>query len=177
MLTQLKTDVLIKEAIQLAFFRLAEYLERQHLWVRLQAQNGQKQRTFFWNSSVYSCSEKLPRNWRSHTTRCTTSQNRANCLTRIERVVGGPVHNWEGQHPGVASSLLMLRLVFWRLLFNEAACWGLVRRLFLKLDPLIYLSSCSVVHRGHPLFLFWLETVCAVLWSCTQCCMRSSVSC
>jgi hypothetical protein len=27
------------------------------LWVRLQAQNGQKQRTFFWNSSVYSCSE------------------------------------------------------------------------------------------------------------------------
>ena len=30
----------------------------QHLWVRLQAQNGQKQITFCWNSSVYSCSEK-----------------------------------------------------------------------------------------------------------------------
>jgi hypothetical protein len=38
--------VLIKEAIKLAF-RLVEYLERQHLCVRLQAQNGQKQITFF----------------------------------------------------------------------------------------------------------------------------------
>ena len=44
MLAQLKTVVLIKEAIQLAFFRLVEYLEHQHLWVRLQPQNGQKQR-------------------------------------------------------------------------------------------------------------------------------------
>ena len=41
MLAQLKT-VLIKEAIKLAFFRLVEYLEHQYLWVRLQAQNGQK---------------------------------------------------------------------------------------------------------------------------------------
>ena len=47
MLAQLKTVVLIKEAIQLAFFRLVEYLEHQHLWVRLQAQNGLKQRPFF----------------------------------------------------------------------------------------------------------------------------------
>ena len=47
MLAQLKTVVLIKEAIKLAFFRLVEYLERHHLWVRLQAQNGQKQRPFF----------------------------------------------------------------------------------------------------------------------------------
>ena len=47
MLVQLKTVVLIKEAIQLAFFRLVEYLDHQHLWVRLQAQNSQKQRTFF----------------------------------------------------------------------------------------------------------------------------------
>ena len=45
MLAQLKT--LIKEAINLAFFRLVEYLEHQHLWVKLQAQNVQKQRTFF----------------------------------------------------------------------------------------------------------------------------------
>ena len=43
MLAQLKTVFLIKEAIKLAFFRLVEYLEHQHLWVRLQAQNGQKQ--------------------------------------------------------------------------------------------------------------------------------------
>ena len=35
-----------------------------------------------------------------------------------------------------------------RVLFNEAASWGLVRRLFLKLDILMYLSSCSVVHQG-----------------------------
>ena len=35
-------------------------LKHQHFWVRLQAQNGQKQIPFFWNSSVYSCSE----NWR-----------------------------------------------------------------------------------------------------------------
>ena len=33
-----------------------------------------------------------------------------------------------------------------RVLFNEAASWGLVRRL--KVDTLMYLSSCSVVHRA-----------------------------
>jgi hypothetical protein len=53
MLAQLKTVVLIKEAIKLVFFRLVEHLEHQHLWVRLRAQNGQKQITFFWNSSVF----------------------------------------------------------------------------------------------------------------------------
>jgi hypothetical protein len=47
MLEQLKTVVLNKEAIKLAFFRLVEYLEHQHLWIRLKAQNGQKQRPFF----------------------------------------------------------------------------------------------------------------------------------
>ena len=47
MLAQLKIVVLIKEAIKLAFFRLVEYLERQHLWVRLQAQNGKKPSTLF----------------------------------------------------------------------------------------------------------------------------------
>ena len=47
MLAQLKTVVLTKEAIQLSFFGLVEYLEHQHLWVQLQAQNGQKQMTFF----------------------------------------------------------------------------------------------------------------------------------
>ena len=36
------TYVLIEEAIK-QFFKLVEYLEHQHLWVRLQAQNGQKQ--------------------------------------------------------------------------------------------------------------------------------------
>ena len=40
MLAQLKTVVLFKEVIKLAFFRLVEYLEHQHLWVRLQTQNG-----------------------------------------------------------------------------------------------------------------------------------------
>ena len=38
MLVQLKNVVLIKEAIKLAFFRLVDYLDNQHLWVRLQAQ-------------------------------------------------------------------------------------------------------------------------------------------
>ena len=47
MLAQLKTVVLIKEAIKLGFFRLVEYVEYQHLWVQLQAQNGQEQITFF----------------------------------------------------------------------------------------------------------------------------------
>ena len=47
MLAQLKTVVLIKEAIKLAFFRVVEYLEHQHLWVRLPAQNVQKQITLF----------------------------------------------------------------------------------------------------------------------------------
>ena len=75
MFAQLNTVVLIKEAIKLAFIRLVEYLEHQHLCVQLQPQNGQKQRPFFWNSSVYSCSEK----WRlfharSGRPRCTTEQ-------------------------------------------------------------------------------------------------------
>jgi hypothetical protein len=34
MLAQLKTVVLINEANKMAFFRLVEYLEHQHLWVR-----------------------------------------------------------------------------------------------------------------------------------------------
>jgi hypothetical protein len=38
---------LIKEAIKMAFLRPVEYLEHQHLWVQLQAQNGKKQLTFF----------------------------------------------------------------------------------------------------------------------------------
>ena len=46
MLVQLHTVVLIKEAIKLAFFRLVEYLEHQHLGVQLQAQNGQKKKNF-----------------------------------------------------------------------------------------------------------------------------------
>ena len=33
-------------------------MEHQHLWVQLYSQNGQKKRTFFSNSTVYSCSEK-----------------------------------------------------------------------------------------------------------------------
>ena len=45
MLAQLKTVVLIKEALKLAFIRLVEYLDHQYLWVRLQAQNCQKQIT------------------------------------------------------------------------------------------------------------------------------------
>jgi hypothetical protein len=59
MLAQLKTVVLIKEAIKLAFFRLVEYLEHQYLWVRLQAQNGSKWPEAKNFLSVYSCSEKL----------------------------------------------------------------------------------------------------------------------
>ena len=47
MKAQLKTVVLNKEAIKLAFFRLVEYLENQHLWVRLQAKIAQEQITFF----------------------------------------------------------------------------------------------------------------------------------
>ena len=60
MLVQLKTVVLIKEAIKLAFFRLVEYLEHKHLWVRLQAQNGQKQRLS--TETLVLRNEKLPRN-------------------------------------------------------------------------------------------------------------------
>ena len=98
MLAQLKTFVLIKEAIKLAFFRLVEYLEHQHLWVQLQVQNGQKQITFFWIISLFlfwllkaiPC-EKFPRNWRSHTTLCTTpfSEQCKLSLTRIERGMNG----------------------------------------------------------------------------------------
>ena len=47
MLAQLKTDVMIKKAIKLAFFRLVEYLKHQHMWVQLKAKNGQKQNKAF----------------------------------------------------------------------------------------------------------------------------------
>ena len=56
MLAQLKTVVLIREAIKLAF--LWASLEHQHFGIWLYSQNGQKKRTFFSNSTVYSCSEK-----------------------------------------------------------------------------------------------------------------------
>ena len=49
MLAQLKTVVLIKEAIELAFLRLVEYLPYKHLWVRLQFQNRPEKRTFLTN--------------------------------------------------------------------------------------------------------------------------------
>ena len=42
MWAQRRHVVLIKETIKLAFYRLVEYLEHQHVWVRLQAQNGLK---------------------------------------------------------------------------------------------------------------------------------------
>ena len=50
MLAQLKNVDLIKKAIKLSFFRLVEYLERQYLWVRLQA----------WVSSGFGDCEKSP---------------------------------------------------------------------------------------------------------------------
>jgi hypothetical protein len=46
MLAQLKTVVLVKEAIKPFAFRLVEYLEHHHLWVRLQAQKRAKTKTF-----------------------------------------------------------------------------------------------------------------------------------
>ena len=191
--------------------------------------------------------EKLPRNWISHTTLCTTpfTEQRKLPLTRIERV-GGPgaqlskrtstlvssLRNRRLTGPQLATSLnstcktpvstssvkrrlldaglvgrvplssvcvllpILIFSFYWPVwdvsfslqlprrpasrsrlftvdietgvlwvLFNEAVSWGLVRRLFLKLDTLMYLFSYSVVHRGLPLlFLFWLETVFAVLW-------------
>ena len=80
--------------------------------------------------------EKLPRNWRSRTTLCTTpfTEQGKLVLTRIERGVGSPGEQLskrtstleclvcetdtsqvlEGQHPRVASSLLTLRLVLSR---------------------------------------------------------------
>lgn len=60
---------------------------------------------------------------------------------------------------------LHCRCWLWRLrvLSSEAASWGPLRRLFLKLETLMYLSSCSAVQRGPPLpFLLWLEPICAV---------------
>ena len=45
----------------------------------------------------------------------------------------------------------------WHIVFS---IFGSLRHLFLKLDTLMYLSSCSVVHRGLPLlFLFWLDSL------------------
>ena len=91
MLAQLNT-VLIKEAIKLAF-RLVEYLEHQHLWVRLKAQYGEYLVSLYllWERKAIPCG-KLPRNWRSNTTLCTTpfTEQCKMALTRTERGVGGP---------------------------------------------------------------------------------------
>jgi hypothetical protein len=88
MLAQLKTVVLIEEAIQMASFRLVEYMENQHLWVRLQTQN---ELFLFWEMKAIPC-VKLPRNWRSRTTLCITPFTEQNklALNGIERGVGGP---------------------------------------------------------------------------------------
>jgi hypothetical protein len=149
---------------------------KKRVW--LQAQN-----CFFWNSSVYSCSEKL------------TVFHAKNCVNvNSEEATPGC---WPSRRVPLSSVCVLLPILifsfYWpvwcafsfqlclegrsrlftvyvdtgvlRVLFNEAVRWGLVRLLFLKLDTLMYLSSCSVVHRGLPLlFLFWLERVCAVLW-------------
>ena len=242
MLAQLKTVVLIKEAIKLAFFRLVEYLEHQHLWVWLQAQNGQKQRLSSETRqsilvlrnegySMRAIAKKLKISYRAvyysrHRTaqtvsnqnrkrsgrpRCTTEQEdkyirvsslRSRRLTSPQLAASltstgkTPVSTstvkkqpWDAGHLGrvpLSSVCVLLPILIFsfylpisgsrlitvdvetgvlRVLFNEAASSGLVRRLFLKLDTLMYLSSCSVVHRGLSLlFLFWLETVYAVLW-------------
>jgi hypothetical protein len=98
MLAQLTTVVLIKEAIKLSSFRLVEYLEHQHLRVRVQAQNGQKQRTsetrqsiLVLKNEVYSMQE-IAKRPRSRTTLCTTpfTEQLKLVLIRIERGVGGP---------------------------------------------------------------------------------------
>ena len=104
--------MLIKEAIKLSFFILVEYLEHQHLWVWLQAYNGQKfvSLFLFWEMKAIPC-DKLPRNWRSHTTLCTTPFTQQNklSLTRIERGVRGPgVSNLRNRHltsPQMSASL------------------------------------------------------------------------
>ena len=171
MLAQLKTVVLIKEAIKLFFFKLLEYLEHQHLWVWLPAQNSQKQRPFYWNLSFYSCSEKW---WLRD----------AGLLGRVAKKkpylrLANKKKRWRWaeeqtldrgtlpRRPASQSRLFTVDIEtgVLRVLFNEAASWGLMRNLFLKLDTQMNLSSCSVVHWGLPLlFLFWLEPVCAVLW-------------
>ena len=98
MLAQLKTVGLIKEAIKRAFFRLVEYLEHQHVWVRLQAQKETNNFLLklvslflFWEMKTIPC-QKLPRNWWSCTTLCTTpfTEHCKLALTRLERGVGGP---------------------------------------------------------------------------------------
>ena len=120
MLAQLKTVVLIKEAIKLAFFRLVEYLELQQLWVWLQAQNVQKTNNFliklvslflFWEMKAIPC-EKLPRNWRARTMLCTTpfTEQRKLALTRIERGVGGPRAQLSKRTSTLVSSLRNRRL-------------------------------------------------------------------
>ena len=58
----------------------------------------------------------------------------------------------EGQHPEVASSLWMLETGVLRVTFNEAASLGPVRHPFLKLEKLMYLSSCLVVHWGFSFY-------------------------
>ena len=69
MLAQLKTVVLNKETIKLAFFRLVEYLQG------LITGSKWPETNIFWNSSVYSCSEK----WRLfHERKCQETEDLIN---------------------------------------------------------------------------------------------------
>ena len=100
MLAQLKTVVLIREAIKLVFLWasgvsgasafvgsiiLSKWPEKENFLLKLDSL------FLFWEMKAIQC-KKLPRNWRFPTTVCTTpfriQHKRA--LTRIEREVGGP---------------------------------------------------------------------------------------
>ena len=100
MLAQLKTVVLIREAIQLAFLRgssvsgasafvgsiiLSKWPEKGNFLLKLDSL------FLFWEMKAIPC-EKLPRNWRFPKTVCTTPfrEQHKRVLTRIERGVGGP---------------------------------------------------------------------------------------
>ena len=85
MLAQLKTVVLIREAIKLAF-----------LWASIWSKWPEKENFLkldslflFWEIKAIPC-EKLPRNWRFPTMVCTTPFREPHkwALTRIEREVG-----------------------------------------------------------------------------------------
>ena len=234
MLAQLKTVVLIEEAAQLAFFRLVEYLEDQNLWVRLQAQNGQKQRTFFWNVSLFllkisynavyyslhrtAHTDSYQKRMRSGRPRGTTEQedkyirvsslrNRPlaspqlaaslhsscktpNSTSTVKRrlwhdgLLGrGPLSsvcvllpilifyfNWpvwdmafsmqlylEGQHPGVASSLLTLRQVFCGYYVMKLLCVCVVYRSILCVDTRLCYGCNTLKTDGFTLYLaLWI---------------------
>ena len=166
--------MLIKEEIKLSVFRLVEYLEHQHLWLKM---TRNRRLTKPQLAASLNSTRKTPvsmstvkRRLRdadllgSFSVQCLCYFAHLNLVFLLASLRYGFFFATLPRRPASWSRLFTVDVEtgVLRVLFNEAASRGLVRRLFLKLDTLMYLSSCSVVHRGLPLLSILVSFPCSV---------------